>query len=108
MTYPAHLAQPHGLREPRLSTPEDIDSRTGTRRLLVDSYELHADVIDTARVAFGASIREALKFLELDLEKLDDLFLDPRVREGAELRIGTWVEDLWQIEHSCRALGIED
>lgn len=81
--------------EPALSTIEDIDSRTGERRLLVDDYRLHADHVDVIRLAFMDQIPRMIELVDHadDLEKL-----------GAEY----WYDELWTIDRACRALGIED
>lgn len=75
----------------RLSTPEDIDGRHGERRYIVDAYELHADSVDTIRLALMAQRDQFVWYLE-ESDKTD----------------GYWYDELWAIERACRALGIED
>lgn len=74
-----------------LSTADDVDSRTGSRRRLVDTYELHADHLDQVRCCFSESIRTMVGYLA-DGGKSD----------------GYWVDELWTIDRTLRALGIED
>lgn len=71
-----------------LSTHEDIDTRHGDRRLLVDTYELHADAIDTIRVALATSVREVCPYLD--------------GKYGAY-----WATELWLIHRAMLALGID-
>jgi hypothetical protein len=75
-----------------LSVPDDIDSRTGERRYLVDTYELHADHLDQVRCAFGESIRTIIKYID----------------EPGYSSQGYWVDELWMMDKTLRALGIED
>lgn len=74
-----------------LSTADDVDSRTGSRRRLVDTYELHADHLDQVRCCFSESIRTIVGYLA-DGGKSNDY----------------WVDELWMIDRTLRALGIED
>lgn len=76
-----------------LSTPEDVDSRTGERRLLENGYRLHADHVDTVRLALMARRDEFIPWMDEDF------------RKGAA---DYWAGELWAIERACRALGIED
>lgn len=71
-----------------LSTHEDIDTRHDSRCLLIDTYELHADAIDTIRVALATSVREVCPWLD--------------GKYGAY-----WTGELWQIHRAMIALGIE-
>lgn len=71
-----------------LSTHEDIDTRRGGRRREIDTYELHADAIDTIRVALATSVREVCPWLD--------------GKSGAY-----WVTELWQIHRVMLALGID-
>lgn len=78
------------LHEPKLSTPEDVDSRTGERRLLKDDYRLHADHVDTVRLA----LRDQVITFTAHLQQEDRT-------------APVWVDELWAIERACRALGID-
>lgn len=75
-------------RAPKLSTPDDIDSRTGQTRLLEDDYRLHADHIETIRLGLLYERDKMIPFL-------------------GGLNADYWYDELWAIERACRALGIE-
>lgn len=76
----------------RLSTEDDIDSRTDERRLLVDDYTLHADDIDVVRVALSQQLRQCTAY----------------AGDGPSVRAYYWIGEAWAIDRACRALGIED
>lgn len=71
-----------------LSTHEDVDTRHDGRRLLVDTYELHADHVDQIRVSLANNVRRILPWLEGDSDNY-------------------WATELWQIHRTMLALGID-
>lgn len=74
------------------STAEDIDSRTGTRRYLVDEYHIHANAIDQIRISLRETIGKMIRYLN----------------EGIEATRSYWSAELWEIDKTLRSLGIED
>lgn len=69
---------------------EDLDTRTSECRHLVDSYILHADHVDQIRVSLAQTVREMCGYLK-----------------DKSTSIGYWITELWMIERTARALGIE-
>lgn len=74
------------------SAQEDIDSRTGERRYLIDEYHIHANAIDVIRLSLMDTTSEYILFMNDDNYPSSDY----------------WAEELWQIDKALRALGIED
>lgn len=74
------------------SKEEDIDSRTCTRRYLVDNYELHRNAIEQIRLSLITTIDKMVGYLN----------------EGAGITEGYWTTELWEIDKALRSLGIED
>lgn len=77
-----------------LSHQGDIDGRSGERRKMIDSYDVHANAIDVIRLSLMDTIAHYVRYLNDNVD--------------ANLMTDYWAVELWEIDKALRTLGIED